>query len=385
MIKSLGQRFDFYMDVEQTRQNNEQAAGNFVGIGISLGFSELPDIKTGNDGQPIEPTINDQNRIVIHESFEDGPAYAAGLRSGDMIVAVDGEPITGLSLKELISRIRGQAGTTVSIAVERTQASRNESLTITITRARVESPVVIFKDLGDGIAYVKLTDFIAQTGPGKMKEALEKARSGRALVLDLRGNPGGNLDYAIAIAQMLMAEGEIVELRSREGDGLRVSSVSLFENLMIESTNLPDGTVSPKAGRRLNPVIPKRMPVVVLINGGSASASEIVAGALKFSRRAETVGEPTTGKGVGQVVIPLPFGRTINITNFEFRPNGDAIDWQGIMPDVEVKAEPGKDNQLEAARKLADELAVKREKLDERAKEVERIHRKQFESEKGAL
>ncbi|MBK9141179.1 MAG: S41 family peptidase [Candidatus Melainabacteria bacterium] len=380
MVRSLGQRFDYYMNAEQTRQNNEQASGNFVGIGMSLGFLNLPDAKSDKVGAPIEPIIDDLNPIVIYDSFEEGPAYAAGLRTGDRIIAVDGKTVGGMTLRDIVSRIRGSEGTKVSITIERTQGANKEPLSISIVRARVEIPVVKFKDLGDGIAYVKLTDFIAQTGPAKMMEALKKVGSGGALVLDLRGNPGGNLDYAIAIAQMLMAEGEIVELRSRNGDGVSVSSVSLLENVLIESTNLSDGTLSPRARRRINPIIPKRIPVVVLINGGSASASEIIAGALKFSRRGQTVGEPTTGKGVGQVVIPLPYGRTINITNFEFRPNGDTIDWQGIIPDVEVKAEPGKDNQLEEARKLAFELLEKKNKLDRRAREVEQKHRNQFES-----
>lgn len=383
MVKSLGQRFDYYFNAEQTAQNNEEANGQFVGIGASLGFENIPDIK-GEDGSFKEPLINEKNRITVFEAFEEGPAYANGMRAKDIFTAIDGKPLDGLTLKKMIEKVRGKEGTTVSITVERvdTSTGKKTTMTLSIVRKRVETPVVKFKDLGDGISYVKLANFIAQTVPQKMEEALKQASSGKALILDLRNNPGGNLVYAYAIAEMLMAEGQIVEIRAREGNGIQVSSVSLMEHMAIEAKNMPDGSVDPTARRRMGLIIPKKMPIVVLINGNAASASEIIAGALKFSRRGQTVGEPTHGKGVGQVVIPLPFNRTIDITQFEFRPNGNTIDWQGIMPDIEVAKAKDSDNQLDEARKLAVELSDKQDRLDKRAKEVEQEHRQQFETAK---
>lgn len=371
MVHSLGQRFDYYLDESRTASMKEEESGQFVGIGVSI--------------RPVtrgSMTISKENPILFAEVFEEGPAYESGLRNGDTLRAIDGKSPNGLSLAELVKLLRGKPGSTVKLAIERAGPTDPSILEFSVTRRVVETTVVLFKDMGDGVSYIRLSNFTAITVPEKMREALTRAAAGRSLILDLRNNPGGRIDYAYSIASMLMHEGEIVEVLQRDGDSQALTSISLLRRMIVEEQHLPDGTTRNYRvyGRGQQALIPRDMPVVVLVNTLSASASELLSGALQSSRRATVVGEPTVGKGVGQVVVPLPFKRTINVTTLEFRPNGRKIDWTGIIPDVpESSTDNGKDVQLEKALSTAKGLATKQETQTKKATQIEQEHRRSFE------
>jgi carboxyl-terminal processing protease len=277
-------------------------------------FDEIRISTTGEySGVGIEVAL--ENGVVkVVNPIEDTPAYHAGVQPGDTIVAVDDIPVNTENLNDTIDRMRGRVGTPVKITIART--AQSDPLQFTLSRASVQVHSVTSELVEPGIGYAKISHFSETTTPD-LEHALAALvkRNGaplRGLVLDLRNNPGGVLEAAVGVSDIFLDSGVIVTASGRAPD-------AKFE-------------MDAKPGDAL-----AGAPIVVLVNGGSASASEIVAGALKDHHRAELLGSQTYGKGSVQTVMPLSDGHAIKLTTSRyFTPSGASIHKRGITPDVIV-------------------------------------------------
>jgi carboxyl-terminal processing protease len=288
-----------------------------------LGRDEYEEIQISSSGEysgvGIEVALEDEQVIVV-TPIEGSPAAKAGIRSGDTIVMIDGIPVKTGSLTDTIERMRGQEGTPVRIGIER--AGQSEPLQFTLKRQRVALHSVRSNLEEPGYGYVRIAEFSDSTGP-ELLAALADLRHRndgplKGLVLDLRDNPGGVLEAAAAVADAFLDRGVIVSARGRTPD-------SRFE---MDAT----------PGDEL-----KGAALVVLVNGGSASAAEIVAGALQDNHRATLMGRTTFGKGSVQTIMPLTENTALKLTtSLYFTPSGASINHKGIAPDIELpRAEPG--------------------------------------------
>ena len=292
--------YSSYLNPENYRNMQAQTHGEFGGLGIEITL----DPKTG--------------LIRVVAPIDGTPAAEAGLRSGDLISEVDGVSIKGLTVVQAVFRMRGPTGTSVRLTVRRGETGVTQ--VISLVRRVVKLHPVQFRVENKTIGYVKITTFNERTSTeledavAKIKQTTGHQLSG--LVLDLRNDPGGLLDHAIAVADDFIASGEIVSVRGRrsaEGRSYDASGDGLIPGL----------------------------PMVVLINGGSASASEIVTAALQDHKRALVFGTRSYGKGSVQTVSPLPDSGALRLTTARYyRPNGTPVDCVGVSPDLEIKAPP---------------------------------------------
>lgn len=282
-----------------------------------LDGDDYDDIKISSSGEytgvGIEVSMQDDQVIVI-SPIEDSPAALAGIRSGDVIVTIDGIAVNTASLADTIGRMRGKEGTTVKIGVERDGSP--EPLVFAVKRQRVELHSVRSDLPEPGFGYVRITQFSETTGEELTAavQSLRKQNSAplKGLVLDLRDNPGGVLEAGVAVADAFLDSGVIVTAKGRTPDS----------NFEMDAT---PGDVLAGA------------PIVVLVNGGSASAAEIVAGALKDNQRATLMGRTTFGKGSVQTVIPLSTDTALKLTtSLYYTPSGVSINHKGIVPDIEL-------------------------------------------------
>jgi carboxyl-terminal processing protease len=284
-----------YMNAKTFRDMQVQTRGEFGGLGIEV--------------------TEDNGFIKVVSPIDDTPASRAGVKAGDLILALDGKTVQGLSLNDAVDRMRGPANSKIKLTIKREGV--NQPIELTLTREIIKIQVVKSHLEGD-VGYIRLTSFNEQTDSG-LRKAFEKlkAESGgkmRAIVLDLRNNPGGLLDQAVAVSDDFINDGEIVSTRARHPED-------------SQRWNAKGGDIT------------GGMPLVVLINNGSASASEIVAGALQDHRRAILVGTRSFGKGSVQTVIPLPGNGAIRLTTARYyTPSGRSIQGLGIAPDVVVQA-----------------------------------------------
>jgi carboxyl-terminal processing protease len=263
-------------------------------------------------GLGIEVTM-ENGYVKVVSPIDDTPAFRAGLKPGDFITHLDGESVQGLTLAEAVEKMRGKVNSELKLSIRR---EGREPFDVTITRAVIKIRSVRWRTEGK-IGYVRITSFSEQSDDGlerAMKKIKEKLGSElKGMVLDLRNNPGGLLDQAIKISDAFLDQGEIVSTRSRRADD-------------AQRFNAKKGDLADK------------LPIVVLINGGSASASEIVAGALQDHRRAVVLGTRSFGKGSVQTIIPLSGHGAIRLTTARYyTPSGRSIQAKGIEPDIEVK------------------------------------------------
>jgi carboxyl-terminal processing protease len=286
-----------------------------------LDGDEYDEVKISSSGQysgvGIEVSMEDDEVIVV-SPFEGSPAAEAGIRPGDVIATIDGIPVNTTTLADTIGRMRGKEGTLVKIGILR--EGSDEPLLFTLKRSRVELHSVKAELLEPGMGYVRISQFSETTGDD-LEAALKdlRKRNGaqlKGLVLDMRNNPGGVLEAAVAVSDTFLDSGVIVTAKGRTPE-------SKFE---MDAT----------PGDALNGA-----PIVVLVNGGTASAAEIVAGALKDNHRARLMGRTTFGKGSVQTVIPLTGDRAIKLTtSLYYTPSGVSINHRGIQPDIELERDP---------------------------------------------
>jgi carboxyl-terminal processing protease len=295
IVKDLDQHSS-YLDATQYEDIRISTSGNYTGVGLDVSV--------------------DDGRVTVVSPLEGAPAARAGILPGDVVVSVDDVPVDGKNVEATVSRMRGEIGTEVTVNVLR-QGSE-EPLRFALTRTQVQVQTVLSEYLGNGLAYLRLSSFAENTPRdlNRAVRAIEEQSGGelRGVVLDLRSNPGGVLDAAVQVADVFISDGLIVSGTGR----VRQARFEEFAH----------------AGDLLESV-----PTVVLVNGGSASASEIVAGALQDHSRAKIVGERTYGKGSVQTVMPLGHGSAIKLTTSRYlTPSGRSINGVGIQPDIQVRS-----------------------------------------------
>jgi carboxyl-terminal processing protease len=254
--------------------------------------------------------MNKEHKVVVIAPIEDTPAFKAGVQPGDEITEVDKKPVKGQSLDTVVKQIRGPIKTKVSITLMR----KTEKKVVSLERAEIPIRAVATSELLPGnIGYIRLDSFISSKANAEMKTALKKLSGADGIILDLRNNPGGLLANAIEIANMFLDKGIIVS--TIDADGYKTSQMSSSSPITHQ-------------------------PMIVLINGGSASASEILSGALRDNGRAKLVGQKSFGKGLVQAINKLEDGSGINVTIARYlTPNDTDIHKQGITPDYMVKLE----------------------------------------------
>lgn len=313
MLASLNDPYTKFLDPKEFEEENSSIKGSLKGIGVQIGV---------RDG-----------KLLIIAPIEDTPGEKAGLLAEDEILEIDGKSTKGISVDKAADQIRGEEGTTVTLLIKR---KGQPNKLYKITRAEIEIKSVSEKmpfdtKLNDSIGYIRLSSFISRNTSTEFLNALEKNSSKQGYIIDLRSNPGGLLSNAIIISDMLLNGGVIVATVDRDG--------------YKDTTRATRKFVTNK-------------PIVVLINKGSASASEILSGALKDNERALLVGEKSFGKGLVQEINRLYDQAGLNITIQKYlTPNGTDINKKGIEPDITVKlteedAKAKKDTQLLKAEEL---------------------------------
>jgi carboxyl-terminal processing protease len=290
-----------YLNADNYRDMQVQTKGEFGGLGIEVTM--------------------ESGFVKVVSPIDDTPAFDAGIHPGDFITHLDGESVLGLTLTEAVEKMRGPVNTKIRLTIRR---EGKEPFDVSITRAVIHIKSVRWH-MEDDVGYVRVTTFNEQTTSG-LKDAITEIRGDagddlKGIVVDLRNNPGGLLDQAIAVSDVFLDKGEIVSTRGR-----RQESAQRFN---AHSGDMLGG-----------------LPMVVLINGGSASASEIVAGALQDHRRAILLGTPTFGKGSVQTIIPLGNQGAMRLTTARYyTPSGRSIQATGIEPDIDV--EPARIERIE--------------------------------------
>ena len=320
-----------YLNPKNLKEMRVQTRGEFGGLGIEVTM--------------------EKGFVKVIAPIDDTPAYKAGVKAGDFITHLDGEPILGMSLSEAVDLMRGLINTKIILTIQR--PGSDAAFDLTIVRDKIKIGSVKTRLEGTDIAYVRITSFSERT-TDDLKKSLSLIQQSQGelllgLVLDLRNNPGGLLDQAISVADSFLDKGEIVSTRGRRSDS-------------IQRFNAREGDLS------------NGLPIVVLINGGSASASEIVAGAIQDHKRGVILGTRSFGKGSVQTIIPLKEEGAIRLTTARyFTPSGKSIQAKGIDPDIIV--EPARIEKLSEASQRESDLrgsleAIKTIPIDEEKTKV---------------
>lgn len=302
MVEALDDPYSVYMDKDTTEQMYESNAGVFGGIGIYA-------------------TLNDDGRVIVSSPIKDGPSEKAGIEAEDIIYAVDDQSTEGMDLDTVVAMMRGEVGTEVKITVKR----GDELQDFTITRAYVDEQTVSSQVLAADkrIGYIAISKFSENTDEAFTNQLNELIDQGiQSLIIDLRYNGGGSVDAACNIAALMVPEGPIVQIVDNKGSSDIIKS----------------------------PGAQFKAPIAVLVNEYSASASEILAGALQDTKAANLIGTTTYGKGIVQTVYFLNDGTGVKLTEKKYlTPNGNDINKKGIEPNVYVEIKGDKDTQLDFA------------------------------------
>jgi carboxyl-terminal processing protease len=318
MLRATEDPYSSFMDPKETKDFSEQINGSFEGIGAELGIKE--------------------SVLTVISPLEDSPAEKAGLRPGDKIIKIDGKISTDFDIDQAVDLIRGKKGTNVVLTIFRNGDNDTKDITVTRDVIKIKSVKLEFKE--NNVAHLKINEFGDQTTKEfrtAVNQILEKKSKG--IILDLRNNPGGLLDKCVEIASFMMPKGEKVVTEE--------DSAGAKENLYTEGND----KIS-------------QIPMVILINEGSASASEILAGALKDNKGITLIGKKTFGKGTVQQLMSLPGKTSVKITVAKWlTPGGIYIAEKGISPDVEVEMK-GEDYDNNRDPQLDKALEILKEKIE---------------------
>ncbi len=308
-IKGMLQGLDphsSFMSADEYKEMQETTSGEFFGIGVEIAM--------------------ENGQVTVVAPIEDTPAFNAGMKTGDIILTINGQSTQEMTLQDVVSRIRGPKGTKVELSILHTNG--REPVSLSIVRGAIPIVSVKSKKLEDGYYWIRVTRFSEKT-TDELIEAVTKARKEagktgiKGIVLDLRNNPGGLLNQAVSVSDLFLRQGAIVSIKGRSNVTERVYTAQ------AQSTDV-------------------EAPLVVLINAGSASASEIVAGALKDQHRAVIVGERSFGKGSVQNIIPLADGSGLKLTvALYYTPDNRSIQAEGVAPDIEIPFEMPSDKDNE--------------------------------------
>ncbi len=307
MLESLDDPYSRFLTKREFAEQNSSITSKISGIGVNI--------------------VNDSGKTKIISVIENTPAQFADLKSGDVIISVDGVKVSGLSLAQVSSLVKGPINTFVSIDILR----GNEVIKKKIIRKEI-SIKTVKSSVDKNIGYIQLTSFISAATPNEFLEALENTHDTKGLIIDLRGNTGGLLPNAVFISNLFISKGKIVSIVGRNG---------YHYDIMAQDTNVN---------------IDK--PVIILVDGASASASEIFSGAMKDYHKAKLIGTKTYGKGMVQKIIPMPNETGLNLTVAKYlTPKGNDINKLGINPDIEMPIKKAdilarKDVQLEKAKDI---------------------------------
>lgn len=319
LLESNGDKYGTYFDTQHFKYFNEESMGEFGGIGVVLGEKD--------------------GTSYVVEVYKKTPAYEAGIKAGDVFMEIDGVRREKWTSQEVVKRVRGKEGTTVKIVFERPakdddKGAKPEEYTVDVERAMIELPNIESKMYGQ-VGYIRLGQFNAKSSEDIANAiASLKKKGATSYVLDLRDNPGGLLDEAVDVTSLFVKDGAVVKVEERD----RKPQVSLVTGNQVT-----------------------KAPLVLLINGNSASASEIVAGALQDHKRAVLVGEKSFGKGSVQTVEQLEDGSAVKFTIAHYlTPKDRVIDGKGVKPDVTVKMDAEKQMDVKTDLQLKRALAEAR-------------------------
>jgi len=295
MLNSLDDEHSTFMDPAQIRNLREDTRGEFGGLGIMIGLRN--------------------KRLTVISPIRDTPAWKEHLQAGDVITHINGKSTKGITLLEAVSKLRGRIGTKARIKIAR--EGRDDLFEVTIVRARIQIETVKYKYLkADRIGYIRISQFSRNSATLLRKAVSSFRKKGhmRGLIIDLRNNPGGLLSAAFDTSNLFLSRGLIVYTKGRD-----ISQAQRFR------------------ADRFSTVIPENIPMVVLVNRGSASASEIFAGAMQDTGRAVLIGEKTYGKGSVQSLLPLSDGSSLKLTvALYYTPSGRQIHNKGLQPDIKI-------------------------------------------------
>jgi carboxyl-terminal processing protease len=305
-----------YMDSQDFQEMQVETTGEFGGLGMEV--------------------TTENNLVTVVSPIDDTPAAKAGILAGDVIMQVDGKPVKDLPLDGAVAKLRGPPGSKVTLGIQR--ANKPELIVVTLTREVIQNRPISYHDEGGNVGYIRIKEFNELTNSelqSAIKDLSSKtpAEQMKGYILDLRNNPGGLLDQAVGVADDFLSRGEILSTRGRDPDA--------DQRFFAKGSDLTSGK-----------------PLIVLINGGSASASEIVAGALQDQKRATILGTRSFGKGSVQTIIPLgPANGALRLTTARyFTPSGRSIQAEGITPDIEVLQRVPKD--LQASQMVVSESSL---------------------------
>jgi len=305
MFKRLEDPYTRFMKPEAFESMQQETSGEFGGLGILIGIKE--------------------NILTVIAPIEGTPAYKVGVRPGDKIIKVNGKSTRGMSINDAVKLLRGPRGSKVNLSIRR---DNEKSLSdFTVARDIIKTPSVRGKMIDDSIGYAYISQFIQSTGDDldKVLSKFEGERKLKGFILDLRNNPGGLLNAAVDVAKVFLGKARIVSIKGRRGEEVTYSALGNNQH--------------------------RQVPMVVLVNEGSASASEIVAGAIKDNKRGILVGRTSFGKGSVQTVLPLSDGSAVALTTaYYYTPSGTCIHKVGIRPDVDVAIPAMTDEELKVYR-----------------------------------
>ncbi len=301
-----------FLDEDHFKEMQQGTAGEFGGLGIEVGMED--------------------GFVKVISPIEDTPAFKAGLQSGDLIIKLDDKSVKGMTLNDAVKLMRGKPGSTINVQILR--KGKDTPFDVKITRAQIKSQSVKAKLIQEDYGYLRVTQFQERTGEDVAKSIIklfaENKKPLNGIILDMRNNPGGLLNAAVAVSAAFIPEGELVVFTEGRAKDSKMHLTAIPENFIRD----------PKGNNYINKLPPeiKKTPMVVLVNNGSASASEIVAGALQDHKRALIVGTKSFGKGSVQSILPMNNGTAIKLTTARyFTPKGRSIQAKGIDPDIIVE------------------------------------------------